>query len=85
MTTSVDRHEPRNNKIIIAVRAAAMAPSRTTLATADVDEYRLIEQFIDVEAGGRRCARGLQHLPTSFTTSSVDALPFLMTLSRTAR
>jgi len=36
MTTIVDRQEPRNNKIIIAVRAAAMAPSRTTLATADL-------------------------------------------------
>ncbi len=32
MTTSVDRQEPRNNRIISAVSAAAMAPSRKTPA-----------------------------------------------------
>jgi hypothetical protein len=30
MTTTVDRHEPRNSRIIIAVRPAAIAPSRST-------------------------------------------------------
>ena len=36
MTTIVERQEPRNSRIISAVSAAAMAPSRTTLATADL-------------------------------------------------
>ena len=33
MTIRVERHEPRNSKIISAVSPAAIAPSRTTLAT----------------------------------------------------
>ena len=33
MTTSVDRHDPRNSRIISAVRPAAIAPSRSTPAT----------------------------------------------------
>jgi len=33
ITTSVDRHEPRNSRIISAVRPAAIAPSRTTAST----------------------------------------------------
>ena len=36
MTTNVERHEPRNSRIISAVSPAAMAPSRTTLATASL-------------------------------------------------
>ena len=30
MTTSVERHEPRNSTIISAVRPAAIAPSRSS-------------------------------------------------------
>ena len=33
MTTRVDRHDPRNSRIINAVSPAAMAPSRTTPTT----------------------------------------------------
>jgi hypothetical protein len=33
MTIRVERHEPRNSRIISAVSPAAMAPSRATLAT----------------------------------------------------
>ena len=33
MTTRVDRHEPRNSRIISAVSPAAIAPSRTTPTT----------------------------------------------------
>ena len=33
ITTSVDRHEPRNSRIISAVRPAAIAPSRRTPLT----------------------------------------------------
>ncbi len=33
MTISVERHEPRNKRIISAVSPAAMAPSRTTPST----------------------------------------------------
>jgi len=32
-TTSVERHEPRNSRIISAVRPAAIAPSRSTPCT----------------------------------------------------
>ena len=53
MTTSVDRHEPRNSRIISAVSAAAIAPSRSTPATDCFDEHRLIEQLVDLEAGWR--------------------------------
>ena len=49
------------------------------------DEHRLVEQLIDFEARrGRGAGDGLSTSLTPFTTSSVDALPFLMTLSRTA-
>ena len=33
MTTTVDRHEPRNSRIISAVSPAAIAPSRSTPST----------------------------------------------------
>jgi hypothetical protein len=33
MTIKVERHDPRNSRIISAVSPAAMAPSRTTLTT----------------------------------------------------
>ena len=59
MTTRVDRHEPRNSRIISAVSAAAIAPSRSTPVDRRLDEHRLIEQLIDVEAGrSRRAGHG---------------------------
>ena len=33
MTTRVDRHDPRNSRIISAVSPAAIAPSRSTPST----------------------------------------------------
>ena len=62
MTTRVDRHEPRNSRIINAVNAPAIAPSRTTINTGRFDEHRLIEQFIDFEAGGAASRAVLQHI-----------------------
>ena len=63
MTTRVERHEPRNSRIISAVRPAAIAPSRSTPCDRLLHEYRLIEQLLDLEAGRRRRARGLQRIP----------------------
>ena len=38
-TIRVDRHEPRNNRIISPVRPAAMAPSRSTPAIDAVTSF----------------------------------------------
>ena len=39
MTMRVERQDPRNRRIISAVSPAAIAPSRTTLATDDVTSF----------------------------------------------
>ena len=62
MTTRVDRHEPRNSRIISAVSPAAIAPSRSTPAIDCGDEHRLVEQLVDLQAGGRRGAQRRQGL-----------------------
>ena len=84
MTTIVDRQEPRNSRIIIAVNAAAIAPSRTTLVTAALTNTDWSNSSLILRPGGAAARATLSTSLTPFTTSSVDALPFLMTLSRTA-
>jgi hypothetical protein len=69
ITTRVDRHEPRNSTIISAVSAAAMAPSRSTALDRPLDEHRLVEQLVDVHAGGAAGPRRLEVSTTAFTTS----------------
>jgi multidrug efflux pump subunit AcrB len=46
MTTTVDRHDPRNSRIISAVSAAAIAPSRKQLY--DYGIYRLRQQLAPI-------------------------------------
>ena len=63
-----------------------MAPSLQQPLDRGFDEHRLIEQLLDLHAGRRRCARHRASASfTPLTTASVDALPFLMTLSSTER
>ena len=62
ITTNVERQEPRNRMIIIAVSTAAMAPSFEQPHDRFLDEHRLVEQFLDHHAGRRRCARGDQRV-----------------------
>jgi hypothetical protein len=45
----------------------------------------LIEQLVDAEAGRSRCAGDLENLADPLTTATVEALPFLSTLSNTER
>src|SRR3984957_4728855 len=85
ITTSVDRQEPRNRMIISAVRTAAMAPSLSSpwidaLTNTDWSNSSLITM------PGGAAAREVTSAPlTPFTTANVEALPFLMMLSRTER
>ena len=46
---NVLRHEPRKSRIINAVSAAAMTPSRTTPEMADADEDGLVGKLLHVQ------------------------------------
>ena len=81
----VERQEPRNSRIINAVSAAAIAPSRTTLATADLTNTDWSNSSLILRPGGAAARATCSTERTPLTTSRVEALPFLMTLSRTAR
>ena len=48
-------------------------------------EYRLVEEFTDLQAGGAAARSVFSAARTPLTTLSVDALPFLMMLSSTER
>ena len=85
MTTMVERQEPRNSRIIKAVSAAAITPSRTTLATADLTNTDWSNSSLILRPGGAAARATCSTERTPLTTSRVEALPFLMTLSRTAR
>ena len=84
-TMAVERRLPRNSRIISAVRHAAMAASRTTLCTdsrtnTDWSAIRLTFKSLGtVDRMRGRAAR------TRLTTSSVEALPLLLMVSRAAR
>ena len=52
-TMSVLRQLPRNSRIIIAVRKAAISASRTTPDTDARTNSRLIEELRDAETGGK--------------------------------
>src|ERR1700733_5125804 len=83
ITTSVDRQEPRKIRIISAVRPAAIAPSLSTpltelLTNTDWSNSSLIESPAGAAARATSSA-----LLTPLTTASVEALPFLITLSST--
>ena len=54
---SVDRHEPRNRRIIMPVRQAAMTASRSTPANGGAHEDGLIEELLDLTMPGGAAAR----------------------------
>ena len=62
MTTSVERHDPRNSRIINAVRAGRDRAFAQHAGHRLLDEHRLVEQLLDLHAGRRRGACRLQRL-----------------------
>ena len=73
---SVERQLPRNSRIISAVSAAAMTPSRATPDDGRLDEDRLVDQRSDVQSGRRA---GLDHRQQRLDVammSSVETVPF---------
>src|SRR5712691_10438482 len=85
MTTIVGRHEPRNSKIISAVSPAAIAPSRSTLTTDETTKTDWSNSGLMTMPDGA-AARAVTNMAlTALTTDNVEALPFLMMLSRTDR
>ncbi len=85
MTTSVDRHDPRNSRIISAVSAAAIAPSRSTPVTDCFTNTDWSNNSLIRMPGGAAARDTCKALCTALTTLKVEALPFLMMLSRTDR
>src|SRR6266478_2488424 len=83
MTTIVGRHEPRNRRIIAAVSPAAIAPSRSTAMTDDVTNTDWSNSEVIVIPGGAAARATSNTCLTALTTVKVEALPFLMMLSRT--
>ena len=85
ITISVDRHEPRNSRIISAVRPAAIAPSRTTpLTAAPTNSDWSASGTIWVPAGSEASSLGSRCFAPS-TIARVEVAPFLSTLSITER
>ncbi len=80
----MDRQEPRNSRIIAAVRAAAIAPSRRTPVRASRTNTDWSNSSWISMPGGADWRMVSRAALTLFTTSSVEALPFLMMLSSTA-
>jgi len=50
----VDRQLPRNKRIMMLVRTAAITPSRTTPAIAPANEYRLVADETDLQIVRKR-------------------------------
>ncbi len=85
ITTSVERQEPRKIRIISAVRPAAMAPSRSKPLTEFVTNIDWSNSSSIFSPAGAAARAASSAFFTPLTTASVEALPFLMTLSRTER
>ncbi len=84
-TISVDRHEPRNSRIISPVSPAAIAPSRSTSAMAPDTNTDWSNSGVMVTSfGAAALIVGSSDL-TAFTTERVDAWPFFSTVSSTPR
>ena len=81
---SVLRHEPRNSRIIIAVRHAAITPSRTTPLIAALTKMRLIGELLHLQIVGD----GFHHVRHGGFDAVGDlereALPFLRMLKQGA-
>src|ERR1700722_1284773 len=84
-TIRVDRHDPRNSRIINPVRPAAIAPSRSTPAIEEVTSFDWSNNSLMLRPGGAAARAILRTLWTPLTTATVEALPFLSTLSNTER
>ncbi len=85
ITTRVDRHDPRNSRIISAVRPAAMAPSRNTPVIDCLTNTDWSNSSLMCRPAGAAARAVTRALRTALTTVNVDALPFLITLSSTER
>ncbi len=85
MTTIVGRHEPRNRRIISAVSPAAIAPSRSTLTTEETTNTDWSNSDLMTMPDGAAARAVTSNALTALTTVNVEALPFLMMLSRTER
>ena len=85
MTTMVGRHEPRKRRIIAAVRPAAIAPSRSTAMTEDATNTDWSNNDLTTTSEGNAARAVFSTCFTALTTVNVEALPFLMMLSRTER
>jgi hypothetical protein len=85
ITTNVERHDPRKRRIMSAVSAAAMAPSCTTPLIAEVTNTDWSNSSVMFMPAGAAARAVCSAAFTPLTTASVEALPFLMMLSRTDR
>src|SRR6202795_3836640 len=85
ITTRVERQEPRKIRIISAVRPAAMAPSRKTPLTEFVTNTDWSNSSLILSPAGAAARVACRACYTPLTTASVEALPFLITLSSTER
>ncbi len=78
---NVLRHEPRNNRIIKAVNAAAMAPSRKTPLTAARTNRDWSANSLTCKSGETVAITPGRAALTLRTTSSVEAEPAFMMVS----
>ncbi len=82
---TVERQLPRNSRIIMLVRAAAMMPSRKTPFTAAFTNSDWSLRMSILRESGNCClSRGRRSLMPC-TTSRVETTPFLSTWDSTAR
>src|ERR1700737_3264659 len=80
-TIKVDRQDPRNSRIISPVRPAAIAPSWRTPAIDAVTSFDWSNSSLMPRPGGAAARAASRTFRTPLTTATVEALPFLRTLS----
>src|SRR6478736_3046431 len=85
ITTNVERQEPRNRMIIIAVSTPAMAPSFKSATMDSLTKMDWSNSSLIVMPGGAAAREVTSASFTALTTASVEALPFLMMESNTER
>src|ERR1700722_243510 len=70
-TIKVDRHEPRNSRIIRPVRLAAIAPSRRTAAIDAVTSFDWSNSSLMLRPGGAAARATSRTFRTPLTTAAV--------------
>src|SRR4029077_21037272 len=85
ITTKVERQEPRNRMIIIAVSTPAMAPSFKSATIDALTKTDWSNSSLIIMPGGAQGRQVARASFTALTTASVEALPFLMMESSTER